>query len=161
MAQYDDLNSRQIWAVGIVSAALTAVTILAVQVLYYALLNRHNDVKQGESEYRVSNGYLAAEAAEINRYGRDAETGAVRIPIDRAMKLVVERKAESAPAETSEEPAENANSKPEEPAEPAAEKPAEKPSETAAEKPASEPSEEAATEPSDESDQPTAGDDEV
>lgn len=96
MAQYDDLNSRQIWVVGIVSAALTAITIFAVQVLYFALLDRHNEVKLRNSEYTISNGYLAEQNAELNSYGRDDETGAVRIPIQRAMELVVQRQAQQA-----------------------------------------------------------------
>lgn len=93
MAQYDDLNTRQIWSVGIISAALTVVTVLAVQVLYYALLARHNDVKLGQSEYTQSRQYLAEQASEIGRYGRDPETGAVQIPIERAIRLVIERSA--------------------------------------------------------------------
>lgn len=151
MAQYDDLNARQIWAVGIVSAALTAVTILAVQVLYYALLNRHNDVKLAGSEYTASNAYLAAEAEQISRYGRNPETGAVQIPIDRAMTLVVERKSESAEApQPSEEPAAESEQQPEPPAEKPAE-PAEKPAPAVSEENAAESKEE----PAEESEAPT------
>ena len=53
MAQYDDLNTRQIWIVGIISAVLTGITVLAVQVLYYAMLGIQQD-NMAEAEYTTS-----------------------------------------------------------------------------------------------------------
>lgn len=114
MAQYDDLNTRQIWIVGILSVVLTAITILAVQVLYYALLTRHEQLVSERSDYSEGNGYITTQTQWISSYGRDPETGEVRIPIQTAIDLMVEEKATIIPApkrETNEneEPTENGN----------------------------------------------------
>jgi hypothetical protein len=90
MASYDDLNTRQIWIVGTISAVLTGVTILAVQVLYFALLNWHDETKLAGSEYAQSIEQVEAQTVSLTMYGRGAE-GQIVIPIDRAMELVVER----------------------------------------------------------------------
>jgi len=91
MASYDDLNTRQIWIVGIISAALTAVTILAVQVLYFALLNWHEEAKLADAEYTQSIAHIREQEMTLEEYGRDPETGSIRIPIGRAIELVAER----------------------------------------------------------------------
>lgn len=94
MASYDDLNTRQIWIVGTISAVLTAVTILAVQVLYFALLNWHDESKLAGAEYAQSSEQIDAQTASLTNYGRGTE-GQIVIPIDRAMQLVVERSEQS------------------------------------------------------------------
>lgn len=99
MAQYDDLNTNQIWIVGIVSALLTAITILAVQVLYFAMLGRHEASEMAGAEYTSSREAIQQQVEEINSYGRNAETGAYEIPIDRAMELMLERAAVAQPAD--------------------------------------------------------------
>ena len=91
MASYDDLNTRQIWIVGVISAVLTAVTILAVQVLYFALLNWHEEAKLAGAEYTQSIAHIEQQNEALMQYGRNAETGGYMIPIDRAMELVAER----------------------------------------------------------------------
>ena len=50
MAAYDDLNVSRIWTVGIISVIVTAVTALAVQVLYYALVQWQSEAKIGQSD---------------------------------------------------------------------------------------------------------------
>jgi hypothetical protein len=91
MAQYDDLNTRQIWIVGIISAVLTAVTILAVQVLYFALLNWHDEAKLADAEYFQSISHIQQQERGMQIYGRNAESGAYEIPISVAMELVADR----------------------------------------------------------------------
>lgn len=91
MASYDDLNTRQIWIVGVISAVLIAVTILAVQVLYFALLNWHEEAKLAGAEYNQSIDHIQEQELSLEQYGRDPETGSILIPIGRAMELVAER----------------------------------------------------------------------
>ncbi len=47
MAAYDDLDVKRIFIVGIASVVVTAVTALAVQVLYYSLSEWQNAETQG------------------------------------------------------------------------------------------------------------------
>ncbi len=99
MAQYDDLNTRQIWIVGIVSAVITGVTILAVQVLYYALRNSHEAASSEQAEYTQSVAYIGKQTAELHQYGRDKETGNIQIPIDQAFNVILKKIASKPSAE--------------------------------------------------------------
>jgi hypothetical protein len=90
MAHYDDLDNKQIFMVGAVSAVLTLVTILAVQVLYYAMVRRHVTAQDVEAEFLESRQIVAAQRDRLNQYGRHPQTGNLLIPIDRAISLVVE-----------------------------------------------------------------------
>ncbi|MAI34829.1 MAG: hypothetical protein L7W43_10110 [Rubripirellula sp.] len=90
MAAYDDLNVKRIFIVGIASVVVTAVTVLAVQVLYYYL----DDVQQARtsenSRYTRQNDKLKKQTAEITRdQGVDAETGNLVIPIETAMSVII------------------------------------------------------------------------
>ena len=90
MAAYDDLNVKRIFIVGIVSIVVTAVTALAVQVLYYYL----DDVQQARtsenSSYTRQNNALKAQTEDISRpQGVDAETGNLVIPIENAMSVII------------------------------------------------------------------------
>lgn len=108
MASYDDLNTRQIWIVGVISAVLTAVTILAVQVLYFALLNWHEEAKLAGAEYTQSIAHIQQQEEALSQYGRNPETKAIMIPIDRAMELVAERSgADDQPVPPTEKKADN------------------------------------------------------
>jgi hypothetical protein len=89
MAQYDDLNTRQIWIVGIASAVLTGVSILAVQVLYYAFQTQHEASMSQQSEYVQSVSYIAGQQERLTKYGRDKDTGAIHIPIQQAFDLII------------------------------------------------------------------------
>lgn len=100
MAHYDDLNTKQIWIVGLVSTVLTGVTILAVQVLYFALLTSFEESRLATSEYTSSTAALAEQDQSLNSYSRNPENNRISIPIDRAMNIVIERSkgaAEAAP----------------------------------------------------------------
>lgn len=94
MTTYDDLNSKQIFVVGLVSTALTFISILAAQVLYFALNERLEAEKSEHSVYREGNSVLAAQTDEISSYGVDEETGNVQIPISEAIRLVAEEQAQ-------------------------------------------------------------------
>ncbi|MGI9459047.1 MAG: hypothetical protein ACR2NF_03535 [Pirellulales bacterium] len=90
MAAYDDLNVKRIFIVGIVSIVVTAVTVLAVQVLYYYL----DDVQQARtsenSSYTRQNNALKTQTAQITTpQGVDAETGNLTIPIENAMSVII------------------------------------------------------------------------
>jgi len=86
MAAYDDLDVKRIFIVGIASVVVTAVTALAVQVLYYSLSEWQNAETQGSSRYTRQNNVLIRQAAEISKQGVDSKTGNITIPINEAMK---------------------------------------------------------------------------
>jgi hypothetical protein len=86
MAAYDDLNVSRIWTVGIISVIVTAVTALAVQVLYYALVQWQSEAKIAQSDYRRQTAIFTEQIEQISSYGVDPTTGNVTIPIDEAIK---------------------------------------------------------------------------
>ena len=89
MAAYDDLDVKRIFAVGVFSIVITAVTALAVQVIYFALLQWQTAETKAESNYDRQNRVLSQQQAEISTYGVDAETGNIVIPVDEAIRLMV------------------------------------------------------------------------
>ena len=88
MAKYDDLNTRQIFIIGISSVVVTVLTILAVQYVYYLLVDAHQGQLQAESSYHRQNAVLADQMETVSKYGADPLTGNITIPIDKAMELV-------------------------------------------------------------------------
>jgi flagellar biosynthesis GTPase FlhF len=88
MAAYDDLNAKRIFTVGILSIVVTAVTALAVQVVYYSLVSWHEVDLAEKSSYRRQNKVLADQSEQISQYGIDADTGNVTIPVSKAMQLI-------------------------------------------------------------------------
>jgi len=103
MAQYDDLNVKRIALVGVISVVVTAVTALAVQVVFYAMASYNDTRKQAESDYRRQNKVLADQAAQIASVGVDPDTGNITIPVQEAMKMVIaEDDSESDTSESSE-----------------------------------------------------------
>ncbi|MAI71561.1 MAG: hypothetical protein CMM01_11680 [Rhodopirellula sp.] len=90
MAAYDDLNVKRIFIVGIASIVVTAVTALAVQVLYYYL----DDLQQARTSemgsYTRENSALNSQIAEITEpQGVNAATGNLTIPIENAMSVII------------------------------------------------------------------------
>lgn len=85
MARYDDLNVSRIALVGVISVVVTAVTALAVQVLFYAMATRTDALKAEQSDYRRQREFLEAQRAAISDYGVDPDTGRVTIPVDQAI----------------------------------------------------------------------------
>lgn len=96
MAKYDDLDTKQIFIIGIASVVVTVVTILAAQYVYYLLVDADQARLQAESNYNRQNRILVEQFEDVSRYGADPETGKVVIPIDAAMKLVAEGKQSTA-----------------------------------------------------------------
>lgn len=96
MAQYDDLPIQRIVVVGLLSVAITIITVLGVQVLYFGMQNYVDERKFAESTYRESIEVLEGQTKEISRVGVDETNGHITIPIDQAMKkLVTSAKSES------------------------------------------------------------------
>jgi hypothetical protein len=91
MAQYDDLPIQRITVVSIVSIAVTVVTILAVQVLYYGMQNYVNTGKSALGRYTESDEILAGQRAAISRFGVNDSDARFVIPIEQAMKEVVRK----------------------------------------------------------------------
>ncbi|MCD0463204.1 hypothetical protein [Roseiconus lacunae] len=89
MAKYDDLDTRQIFVIGIGSVLVTIVTILAVQYVYYLLVDAHQTQLQAESSYSRQNQILTDQSESISRYGADPATGNAIIPIDKAIEEVI------------------------------------------------------------------------
>ena len=99
MAAYDDLDVKRIFVVGIVSVVVTAVTALAVQVLYYAMVQWQDSETKAASDYRRQERILAEQKAEIETYGVDPETANIIIPIEQAIDLMVAEQGAKGPAE--------------------------------------------------------------
>ncbi|MGB1708811.1 MAG: hypothetical protein ACPHF4_13355 [Rubripirellula sp.] len=90
MAAYDDLNVKRIFIVGIASVVVTAVTALAVQVLYYYLDDMQKARTSENSSYTRQNNALISQIAEITEpQGVNAETGNLTIPIENAMSIII------------------------------------------------------------------------
>ena len=89
MADYDDLNVKRIFNVGILSVVVTAVTALAVQVLYFSLVRWQESETQAASNYQRQNRILTEQQQQISTYGVDEQTGNITIPIDKAIELMV------------------------------------------------------------------------
>jgi hypothetical protein len=91
MAKYDDLNTKQIFIVGIASVMVTVVTILAVQYVYYLLVDGYQEQLQAESSYNRQNQVLNDQLESVSRYGVDPESAQVTIPVEKAMELVAKK----------------------------------------------------------------------
>lgn len=103
MAAYDDLNVKRIFAVGFLSVFVLAVTTLAVQVMYYAMLDIQKAETSAESDYRRQNMILDEQTAEISNYGVNPDTGNVVIPIDQAIELMVKETESKSPTKSDSE----------------------------------------------------------
>lgn len=95
MAAYDDLNAKRIFAVGIISIVVTAVTALAVQVLYYSMVQWQQASTAEQSDYRRQNTILTDQVEQISSYGVDPATGNVTIPVADAIELMVKEKSKN------------------------------------------------------------------
>lgn len=86
MAAYDDLNAKRILLISVISIVVTAVTVLAVQVLYFAMANIVDTKKIESASYTRQNKRLAAQAEELTTVGVDKETGKIVIPVSQVMQ---------------------------------------------------------------------------
>ena len=85
MAAYDDVNVKRIFAVGIISVVLIAVTALAVQVLFYNMLQWQQDERAAQSSYASQNQSLQEQSDAISTYGVNTENGNFIVPVDQVM----------------------------------------------------------------------------
>ena len=101
MAAYDDLNVKRIFSVGILSVVVTAVTALAVQVVYYWLVQVQTAETAAASNYERQNRILRQQQSEIATYGVDPATGNIIIPIDKAIEQMIAAEKPSSPSDES------------------------------------------------------------
>ena len=101
MAAYDDLNVKRIFSVGILSCVVTAVTALAVSVVYYWLVQVQSAETAAASNYQRQNRILQEQEAEIENYGVDPETGNIIIPINDAIEQMVAAEKSDSPSDES------------------------------------------------------------
>jgi hypothetical protein len=101
MAAYDDLDVKRIFSVGILSIVVTAVTALAVQVVYYHLVQVQTAETAAASDYTRQNAILKQQRDEIATYDVDQQTGNIIIPIDKAIELMVGESASESPSDDS------------------------------------------------------------
>ncbi len=71
------------------SVVVTAVTALAVQVLYFSLLQWQESETRAASNYERQNRILEEQKQQISTYGVDELTGNITIPIEKAIELMV------------------------------------------------------------------------
>ena len=88
MAAYDDLDVKRIFVVGIASVVVTAVTALAVQVVYYAMAQQQKAETAAASNYARQLSILKEQKDEISTYGVDELTGKLVIPVDDAIEII-------------------------------------------------------------------------
>ena len=101
MAAYDDLDVKRIFSVGILSIVVTAVTALAVQVVYYHLVQVQTAETAAASNYTRQNAILKQQRDEIATYDVDQQTGNIIIPIDKAIELMVGESGSKSPSDDS------------------------------------------------------------
>lgn len=90
MADYNDLDTPKIAVIGFVSAVLTFVAIIALQLLYYWYDSRATDAAASNRKATAADGIIAEQEARLEQYGWiDRKQGRVAIPVDRAGQLVL------------------------------------------------------------------------
>ncbi len=104
MARYDDLHTGTITLVGIVSAVITFVIIVAAQVLYYQFQSIEHQRKSVDVPLAQTDAALKIQNEELNSYSWiDREKGSVSVPIEVAKKEVLQemtQNTEEKPVET-------------------------------------------------------------
>lgn len=104
MAQYDDLPISRITAVSLISIAVTVITILAVQVVYFGMYNYVSREKALTPSASEAAAILKSQSQSLEKYGVNSDDGRFTIPIEQAIKKVVSQSTQPQPArpETSE-----------------------------------------------------------
>ena len=91
MVERDDLNVPVIAMVGVVSVIVTVAIVFAVQALYYNYANSETERKVVQAPTVDADSRMAEQEAKLARYSWvDRAKGTVTIPIEQAMKLVIE-----------------------------------------------------------------------
>ena len=90
MARYDDINTPAVVVVGFISAIVLFAAIVGVQTLYFRQ-QRMVIERQSLAAPAAADNLVAEQEARLRRRGWiSREEGKVAVPIDRAMKLVVQ-----------------------------------------------------------------------
>lgn len=89
MAAYDDLDGKRILGISVISILVTAVTVLAVQVLYYAMAGWVDSQKVESATYARQNKVLAEQIEEVSSFGIDNDTGNVIVPVEKVIETMV------------------------------------------------------------------------
>jgi hypothetical protein len=93
-ANRDDLDTSLTAVVVLVGAILTFVAIVAVQALFYQVQQREFERKVVASEPAELRSLQADQLGDLNSYRWiDKQNGVVAIPIDEAMKRIVEEES--------------------------------------------------------------------
>ncbi len=100
MAAYDDLNVKRIFVVGIASIAVTAMTALAVQVLYHSMAQWQKSETQAASNYTRQNAILEEQLKNVSVYGVDETTGNIVIPVEKAIDLMIDQQSDDKPSDS-------------------------------------------------------------
>ncbi len=86
MAAYDDINGKRLATVSVISIVVTAVTILAVQVIYFAMADMVDSEKIRNAVYTRSNHALEQQSKGLTQYGVNPENGNITVPVEETMK---------------------------------------------------------------------------
>ncbi len=89
MAAYDDINGKRLATISVISIVVTAVTVLAVQVIYFAMADMVDSEKIRNSSYTRANKVLEQQSQELTRYSVNAENGNITVPVEEMMKKMV------------------------------------------------------------------------
>lgn len=91
MTERDEFNTPALWGVALMSAAVTLVLILAIRLMYVQFVAKEVQRKVIDQPVVEAKTHVAQQEAALSRYGwSDRAAGRAVIPIERAMKLVVE-----------------------------------------------------------------------
>ena len=91
--QGDDVNVKAIAMWGFISVVFTAVSIMGLYALYFWYVADQREVKSYQTKYEMAEGELNDQKATLlgSIAWSDKEAGVAKLPIDEAMKLVVEQ----------------------------------------------------------------------
>ena len=99
-AARDDLNTPLIVTIGVLFVVLTFVLIVLLQVYFYKAQANEYQARVIEPQSVELSGYLADQATELHGYAWiDREKGVVKIPIERAMELLVQAEGQESRTE--------------------------------------------------------------
>ena len=92
MVELDNMNLPMIATIGLVSVVATVVVILLVQAVYQSYASIEFDRKVVQAPVVTSDSRLAEQEAALTRYSWvDRDKNVVTIPIERAMRLIVQQ----------------------------------------------------------------------
>lgn len=86
MARYDDLPIQRLTVISLVSIAVTVVSILAVQVLYFGMSRYVNEPRFEAGRYPESEEFLARQSRSIGQFAVNPQDGNYAIPVEQAMR---------------------------------------------------------------------------